>query len=132
MNKGFTSILFLVAIVTLVGVAGYYFVTTEEVSAPTLIEQEPSLQASSTPIAVPISSSPVVVPTPAVPSVSNSALLRDCPQTWYDNRMPMVIEPGQPRPVTQYFIYKGERRELAEFDMAWVSANCQIAPSVVY
>lgn len=123
MNKGFTSILFLVTIVTLVGVAGYYFVTTEEVSAPTLMEQVHPLQASST-MAVTATSTAVTIP--------QTALLQDCPETWYDNRMPMIIDPEQPRPVTQYFIYKGERRELAEFDMVWVSANCQIEPSVVY
>jgi len=118
MNKGFTSILFLLAVIALVGVAGY-LVSTEEVSAPTLIEQAPIAVSTSTPA---MGSAPVPQPT----------LLQDCPETWYDNRMPMVVEPGQPRPVTQYFIYKGERHELAEFDMDWVSVNCQIEPSAVY
>lgn len=117
MKKGFMSVMFLVVIVALVGVAGY-FVFTEKVSAPILgSEQEP-----------------IYMPTPIIPTPipTQMTLLQDCPEVWYDNRMPMVVDEGQSRPVTQYFIYKGERHELAEFDMNWVNENCNIAPSVVY
>ena len=125
-KKGFTSILFLLAIVALVGTAGY-ITFTKDVSAPTVSESTPAPVATTTEE----TTTPIFVETP-IPSTPTAKLLQDCPETWYDNRMPMIVDPGQPRPVTQYFIYKGERRELAEFDMKWVSANCSVQPLAVY
>ncbi|MFM1899142.1 MAG: hypothetical protein RL577_1382, partial [Bacteroidota bacterium] len=37
--------------------------------------------------------------------------------------------PSGPR---SYFIYKGERRELDEFDLDWVESHCQVPVLVVY
>lgn len=95
---------------------------TEKAAAPIIIEQVP----------VPVETTTTIDIEAVATSTEPTELLQDCPQAWYDNRMPMVIEPGQPRSATQYFIYRGERRELAEFDMNWVEANCSIEPLVVY
>lgn len=122
-NNGFTSIIFLFVIATLVAV-GAYVTLTENAIAPT--NPEPPV-----PVITPTSTTTPNIVSTTTPA-QDSQLLRDCPQTWYDNRMPGIVEPGQPRPVTQYFIYKGERHELTEFDMNWVKANCNLTPSVVY
>jgi hypothetical protein len=55
--------------------------------------------------------------------------IKDCPEEWYQNEMPRIEGDNSMR---EYFIYKGERRELAEFDLEWVKANCGINPQVVY
>ena len=56
--------------------------------------------------------------------------LRVCPEAWYDNRMPSTVESNDvPR---EYFIYKGVRRELSEFDVNWVKTNCSVKPQAVY
>ena len=61
------------------------------------------------------------------------SLIRACPEKWVDNQMPLSISPGDgkiyPR---EYYIYKGIRRELAEFDTAWVKKNCSVKPEIVY
>ena len=128
MNKnGFTSVAFLFVIATLVAIAGY-LVFSEKASAPTFFETvAPQDQEINSVPQVATTSAPL-----SATSTSATKLLQDCPETWYDNRMPGIIEPGQPRPTAQYFIYKGERHELAEFDMAWIQANCHLTPSVVY
>lgn len=60
--------------------------------------------------------------------------IRDCPEMMIDNRMPQIIDENLettalPR---KYYIYKGERREIAEFDTVWVNQNCDVEVQVVY
>ncbi|MFA5997592.1 MAG: hypothetical protein WC791_03860 [Candidatus Paceibacterota bacterium] len=122
-SGGFMSVIFLLAIVSLISVAGY-FVFTQKAVAPTY--PKPPV-----PIMMASSSESIQIVGTTTPAQSPRAL-QVCPEQWIDNKMPMIIEPGQPRPVTQYFIYQGERHELVEFDMNWVNANCSLEPSVVY
>ena len=56
--------------------------------------------------------------------------LRVCPEKWYDNRMPSTV--GSNDVPREYFIYKGVRRELSEFDVNWVKTNCSVKPQAVY
>ena len=58
-----------------------------------------------------------------------SELIRDCPEEKIINLMPVVGESSEPN---TYFIYKGERRELAEFDLDWVKANCDVTETEVH
>jgi putative hemolysin len=64
----------------------------------------------------------------------NVKLLRICPDEWIQNEMPQVISDDQingdfsPK---EYFIVNLTRRELSEFDIGWVRANCNIRPQVV-
>ena len=57
-----------------------------------------------------------------------SKLIQDCPEQKIVDSMP-VIGPSGPR---SYFIYKGERRELEEFDLEWIEAHCEVPVLVVY
>lgn len=59
----------------------------------------------------------------------HAALIRDCPEEKIINRMPTVGESSEAK---TYFIYKGERRELEEFDLEWVEANCEVTETEVH
>jgi peptidoglycan hydrolase-like protein with peptidoglycan-binding domain len=62
-------------------------------------------------------------------------LLKACPEEKIEN-----IIPGSSRyhftatvaTTTGYYIYKGERREVKEFDAKWVKANCTFPINIVY
>lgn len=56
-------------------------------------------------------------------------LIRDCPDGKIINAMPSVGEGGPPR---EYYIYKGVRRELYEFDEEWLQKNCKIKTTVAH
>lgn len=59
--------------------------------------------------------------------------LRDCPEKYFEDRMPQIIDTNNPKTkVRAYFIYKGQRKELAEFDTAWVWKNCKVEKQIVY
>ena len=60
--------------------------------------------------------------------------IKDCPEMLIDNRMPQIIDENSEVnvPPRQYYIYKGERREIAEFDTTWVNRNCDVEVQVVY
>lgn len=63
-----------------------------------------------------------------------AAKIQDCPEMMIDNRMPRIIDENSKSPAlpSKYYIYKGERREIAEFDTAWVNKNCDVEVQVVY
>lgn len=59
--------------------------------------------------------------------------LRACPEHYFEDRMPQIIDPERPNKTPRaYFIYKGQRREVSEFDTAWVWKNCEVEKQVVY
>lgn len=58
------------------------------------------------------------------------SLLRVCPEEWIENRMPSTVESGGVP--NEYFIYKGVRQELSEFDINWVKTNCSVKPKAIY
>lgn len=60
--------------------------------------------------------------------------IRDCPEMMIENRMPQIIDENSEMTAVprKYYIYKGERREIAEFDTAWVNRNCDVEVQVVY
>jgi hypothetical protein len=58
-----------------------------------------------------------------------SSLIKACPESWYENRMPGIRAEDVP---SEYYIYRGERREVNEFDGKWVKANCNLEKQVVY
>ncbi len=57
--------------------------------------------------------------------------LRLCPEEKIINQMP-TIGVDKSDVSREYFIYKGERREVAEFDMNWVNQNCEVVETVVF
>lgn len=63
----------------------------------------------------------------------SEGLIRDCPEHWYVNRMPQMGMPDSSRSMPdEYFVYKGMRHELMEFDMPWMQRYCSQAPEYLY
>lgn len=59
--------------------------------------------------------------------------LRECPEEYFEDRMPQIIDPKNPNKTPRaYFIFKDQRRELSEFDTAWVWKNCDVEKQIVY
>lgn len=50
--------------------------------------------------------------------------IKDCPEEKIINKMPTIIDGNAPKTPNEYYIYKGERREIKEFDAAWIEKNC--------
>lgn len=61
-----------------------------------------------------------------------AGLIQDCPDEKIVNRMPSVQSGDKAATPTGYFIYKGERRELSEFDQKWLKEHCDVKETVVY
>ncbi|GEM_PF-2668702 len=60
-------------------------------------------------------------------SSSSSKLLKACPEAWIVNVMPGPASSSTiPR---EYFVYKGVRHELTEFNVGWVKAQCSVRPT---
>jgi len=59
-------------------------------------------------------------------------LLKICPDAWIENRMPRIISDNEASLPLQYFKFKGERRELTEFDVEWVQENCDLQLMIVW
>lgn len=55
--------------------------------------------------------------------------IQQCPDSWIDNQMPFV---GKEKPVTEYYILNGERRDIDVFDGEWIAKNCTLTKQVVY
>lgn len=61
-----------------------------------------------------------------------SALLQICPDEWIDNQMPCACEAPPCECGGQYFIINGERKEIKNYDLNWIRANCDVQLEVVY
>ncbi|MGJ1267254.1 hypothetical protein ACR78F_04990 [Sphingobacterium spiritivorum] len=57
-------------------------------------------------------------------------LIRDCPEEKITNKMPGPAVKGEKE--RSYYIYKGKRKEISDFDAAWISQNCEVKETVVY
>ena len=58
-------------------------------------------------------------------------LIKDCPEELISNQMPSVGKPNANK-ASQYYIYKGFRKEISEFDSAWVSKHCKVKVTAVH
>ena len=58
-------------------------------------------------------------------------LIKDCPEELISNQMPSVGKPNANK-ANQYYIYKGERKEIKDFDSLWVSKHCKVKVTVVH
>lgn len=54
-----------------------------------------------------------------------TAKIQDCPDEKIINKMPAAGEHSFP---TEYYIYKGQRKELTDFDQEWIKKNCPNIP----
>ena len=61
-------------------------------------------------------------------TTTKTTLIRDCPEEKITDRMPTTGKQTAPR---GYFIYKGQRAEIAEFDTSWIQANCKVKETEV-
>ena len=66
---------------------------------------------------------------PSKEGIAND-LIKDCPEELISNQMPSFGKPNANK-ANQYYIYKGERKEIKDFDSAWVSKHCKVKISVV-
>ncbi len=57
-----------------------------------------------------------------LPSLSSGEPLQVCPEELIIDGMPRGGKSDLPN---QYYIYQGMRREVKDFDSAWVNKNCQ-------
>lgn len=55
-----------------------------------------------------------------LPSLSSGELIKDCPEELIIDGMPTAVKTHP----NEYYIYKGIRREVIEFDTTWVKKNC--------
>ena len=85
---------------------------------------------STTPAAPP-AEPPPAEPAPAEPPPAESpppetaGKERTCPDAWYLNAMPGTV-PDQGSPPREYLVVAGQRRELVDFDIDWIKANCPV------
>lgn len=59
-----------------------------------------------------------------------STLIQECPDKWIHDRMPRIGEGNDPP--AQYFIIDGQRKEIKDYDLEWVKANCSVKVQGVY
>lgn len=62
----------------------------------------------------------------------DDGLIRDCPDEKIVDKMPRIIQEGRKNEPNAYFIYKGERKELTDFDLDWVNKNCAVRETEVH
>jgi hypothetical protein len=61
-------------------------------------------------------------------STMDNGLIKDCPEELISNQMPTL---DKSKRNSKYYIYKGERKEINEFDSVWVTKNCKVKLTVV-
>ncbi|MBK6984879.1 MAG: hypothetical protein IPH32_09015 [Bacteroidetes bacterium] len=61
-------------------------------------------------------------------STMDNGLIKDCPEELISNQMPTL---DKSKRNSKYYIYKGERKEINEFDSVWVNKNCKVKVTVV-
>ena len=61
-------------------------------------------------------------------STMDNGLIKDCPEELISNQMPSL---DKSKRNSKYYIYKGERKEIKDFDSLWVSKNCKVKVTVV-
>lgn len=63
-------------------------------------------------------------------SISND-LIKDCPEELISNQMPSLGKSNS-NMANQYYIYKGMRKEINEFDSVWVNKHCKVKVTIVH
>lgn len=55
-----------------------------------------------------------------------NALIKDCPEEKIVNKMPIVSDNPNEKKSIEYYIYKGQRKEIRDFDSEWINKNCNV------
>lgn len=61
--------------------------------------------------------------------IADNNLIKDCPEELISNQMPGT---GKSTTAKQYYIYKGIRKEIREFDSVWVNKHCKVKVTIVH
>ncbi len=61
-------------------------------------------------------------------SATKSGLIQDCPQ---EKIVYKKVIPGA-KAANEYYMYKGKRHEISEFDENWIKKNCQVRLTIFY
>ncbi|WP_277111154.1 hypothetical protein [Chryseobacterium taklimakanense] len=64
---------------------------------------------------------PLLLATAVLLTSCATVKIQDCPDEKIINKMPQVGGQGLP---SEYYIYKGERKEITDFDQEWLKKNC--------
>lgn len=64
-------------------------------------------------------------------------LIKDCPDEKIINKMPQIVDDSgenttAPQDSNEYYIYKGERKEISDFDQTYVDENCEVKETEVF
>ncbi len=65
-------------------------------------------------------------------SADNTVSIQQCPDSKVVNNMPQIVEEGEPADSSSYYIWKGNRYEISQFDAEWVARNCDVKTEQVY
>lgn len=57
-------------------------------------------------------------------TTAQSTKIKECPDAWYENKMP-----GPDNKTEEYLVFEGERKEIANYDLEWVQQNCEVNKS---
>ncbi len=55
--------------------------------------------------------------------------IKQCPDEWIYDKMPTVG--GNVQLPKTYFIFSGERKEIDNYDIDWITRNCKVTPTEV-
>ncbi len=58
-----------------------------------------------------------------------TSLIRQCPDSWTQNDMPTIINPGDVQLTDeqrQSFIIDGEKKDITKYDIEWVKSQCPV------
>lgn len=58
-------------------------------------------------------------------------LIKDCPEELISDQMPHMGKPNANK-ANKYYIYKGMRKEISEFDSVWVTNHCKVKVTIVH
>lgn len=61
-----------------------------------------------------------------------NGLIKDCPEEKIVNKMPTISDNPIEIKTNEYYIYKGKRKEISDFDNEWVKKNCDVKTTEVH
>ena len=59
----------------------------------------------------------------------SKSLIKECPNEWIQDRMPTAENDNTAK---QYFVIKGERKEIKDYDINWIKSTCSVQVRYVY
>lgn len=60
---------------------------------------------------------------------AHAPMIKQCPDEWIEDRMPTTEGDNFER---QYLVFRGERKEIKDYDLDWIKSNCSVQVQYVY